>query len=328
MKICDDLLRITIRKALLIESGMDRSRSWDSVRLVDGGNEVNLSSSGYTSSFDRSSSVRPAVIWNGVDYSTKITSDPQAVRTDVGVTHNVKTGQTQQRKKSAHKGYDFGMPVGTPVVSFKAGTVTKVGNDAGGGNYIKIVHDTDASSYLHLSQILQKEGDEVKPGQVIALSGDTGNITGPHLHWTYWPDGKTKSFDKGEYDSVLDAAVTATVVLGDGASQSQQTIVGETPPDTGTSPPSTEDRLKTSSPPEWTKTSVVSIEDAESKTSLGNYTKFIRKDGETGAKTTYLVSDDKTKVRQRSGKSGSLEDEMNSVEVTGAKAKEILKWFN
>ncbi|KFF01301.1 hypothetical protein IX39_12015 [Chryseobacterium formosense] len=72
------------------------------------------------------------------------------------------------------------------------GTVIASGWDsAGGGNYLKIRHsDSFVTSYLHLSEIYYKEGEFVKVGYIVAKSGNSGNSTGPHLHFSVTENGK------------------------------------------------------------------------------------------------------------------------------------------
>lgn len=72
------------------------------------------------------------------------------------------------------------------------GTVIASGWDsAGGGNYLKIRHsDSLVTSYLHLSEIYYKEGEFVKVGYIVAKSGNSGNSTGPHLHFSVTENGK------------------------------------------------------------------------------------------------------------------------------------------
>ncbi|MEV6839177.1 M23 family metallopeptidase [Streptomyces sp. NPDC051133] len=88
-----------------------------------------------------------------------------------------------------HSGQDFAVPVGTDVMAAHGGTVVKAGPNGGGdgpayGNAIVIKHaDGQYSQYAHLSRIDVKVGQAVKTGQHIALSGNTGNTTGPHLHF-------------------------------------------------------------------------------------------------------------------------------------------------
>ncbi|MDN3607229.1 M23 family metallopeptidase [Kaistella yonginensis] len=86
--------------------------------------------------------------------------------------------------RKSHNGID--LPVSyEPVYSVLDGIVTEAGWDSkGGGNYIKIQHfNRFETSYLHLSQIYYKVGEFVKAGFVIAKSGNSGNSTGPHLHF-------------------------------------------------------------------------------------------------------------------------------------------------
>lgn len=88
-----------------------------------------------------------------------------------------------------HSGQDFAVPVGTTVKAAGAGTVVKAGPNGGGdgpayGNAIVIKHANGKySQYAHLSQINAGIGSTVKAGQVIAKSGNTGNSSGPHLHF-------------------------------------------------------------------------------------------------------------------------------------------------
>ena len=83
-----------------------------------------------------------------------------------------------------HNGTDFGTPNGTPVRSVAAGIVAWVGLDPAYGNYVRIWHDElDCHSfYAHLSGARVAQGTVVEAGQIVGLSGATGNATGPHLH--------------------------------------------------------------------------------------------------------------------------------------------------
>ncbi|CAM5533800.1 hypothetical protein SAVIM338S_04163 [Streptomyces avidinii] len=88
-----------------------------------------------------------------------------------------------------HSGQDFAVPVGTTVDAVSAGTIVKAGPNGGGdgpayGNAIVIKHANNTySQYAHLSKIQVKIGQKVAKGQKIALSGNTGNSSGPHLHF-------------------------------------------------------------------------------------------------------------------------------------------------
>ncbi|RTR02896.1 peptidoglycan DD-metalloendopeptidase family protein [Halomonas nitroreducens] len=85
---------------------------------------------------------------------------------------------------SPHKGTDFAMPSGTAVNAPADGRVEKVGNHPAAGRYIVIRHDNGYKTrYLHLSRPLVNRGDRVTRGERIALSGNTGRSTGPHLHY-------------------------------------------------------------------------------------------------------------------------------------------------
>ncbi|MGW7098480.1 M23 family metallopeptidase [Streptomyces sp. NPDC054838] len=88
-----------------------------------------------------------------------------------------------------HSGQDFACPIGTPVHAASAGVVVKAGPNGGGdgpayGNAIVIRHANNTySQYAHLSRIQVKIGQKVAMGAQIGLSGNTGNSTGPHLHF-------------------------------------------------------------------------------------------------------------------------------------------------
>ncbi|MFD3331678.1 M23 family metallopeptidase [Streptomyces sp. NPDC058700] len=90
---------------------------------------------------------------------------------------------------SKHSGQDFAVPVGTPVKAAGFGTVVKAGPNGGGdgpayGNAIVVKHANGTySQYAHLSKIKAHVGQKVAAGQQIALSGNTGNSSGPHLHF-------------------------------------------------------------------------------------------------------------------------------------------------
>lgn len=83
-----------------------------------------------------------------------------------------------------HEGVDIAVPVGTPVQSVLGGTVRWAKWAGAYGNAMLIQQDDGTYSLVaHLSQFRAKAGQRVEAGQVIALSGNTGRSTGPHLHW-------------------------------------------------------------------------------------------------------------------------------------------------
>jgi len=84
---------------------------------------------------------------------------------------------------SRHQGLDYAVSAGTPVGAINRGTVLLARPLYFEGNCVIIDHGQGLLSlYLHLSEFRVKEGDEVQPNQMIALSGGSGRATGPHLH--------------------------------------------------------------------------------------------------------------------------------------------------
>jgi len=87
-----------------------------------------------------------------------------------------------------HNGIDYALPVGTKLYACVYGNVTEIANDTQGyGLYIKIENDTCGILYAHLSKTNVKVGDFVTPSMLIGYSGNTGNSTGPHLHFGVFP---------------------------------------------------------------------------------------------------------------------------------------------
>lgn len=88
---------------------------------------------------------------------------------------------------SCHEGDDFAVPVGTPVRAAHSGTVRYAGWLGYYGNYVGIQSPEGyGTGYAHLSQINVSVGQNVSEGQVIGRSGNTGNSSGPHLHFNYF----------------------------------------------------------------------------------------------------------------------------------------------
>lgn len=89
-----------------------------------------------------------------------------------------------------HKGIDIAVPVGTCVLATKAGTVVTATYSASAGNYIALYHGNGVYSYyMHCSSLSVGVGTQVSKGQQIALSGNTGISTGPHLHFAIYANG-------------------------------------------------------------------------------------------------------------------------------------------
>jgi len=97
-----------------------------------------------------------------------------------------KFGDTYTDPKG-HKGIDYALPLGTPVLAAADGIVEKAGVDSTGyGNVIIIRHLwNDGTVYGHLRNWSVQVGQKVKAGEIIGYSGNTGNSTGPHLHFEY-----------------------------------------------------------------------------------------------------------------------------------------------
>ena len=98
-----------------------------------------------------------------------------------------------------HRGTDFAAPKGTPIMASGNGIIKKVGWCGGGGNCIKIRHNsTYETVYAHMSKFARgmKTGVRVKQGQTIGFVGSTGKSTGPHLHYEVIVNGKKVNSQK------------------------------------------------------------------------------------------------------------------------------------
>ena len=92
-----------------------------------------------------------------------------------------------------HQGTDFAAPEGTPIMASGDGVIVKAGWCGGGGNCVKIRHNSSYSTvYAHMSKfaIATKKGRRVKQGEIIGYVGSTGKSTGPHLHYEVIFNGK------------------------------------------------------------------------------------------------------------------------------------------
>jgi murein DD-endopeptidase MepM/ murein hydrolase activator NlpD len=98
-----------------------------------------------------------------------------------------------------HKGTDFAAPMGTPIMASGSGLITRARWCGGGGNCIKIKHNsTYETIYAHMKNFARgiKEGIRVKQGQIIGYVGSTGKSTGPHLHYEVVINGKKVNSQK------------------------------------------------------------------------------------------------------------------------------------
>jgi murein DD-endopeptidase MepM/ murein hydrolase activator NlpD len=123
------------------------------------------------------------------DYLNRVTPDRQwsaqflapanAAISDVFASERIFNGKTS----SPHLGLDFRVPSGTPVEAMNDGTVLLARPLYFEGNFVVLDHGQGLLTlYLHLSEFKVNEGDRVKRGQEVGLSGGTGRATGPHLH--------------------------------------------------------------------------------------------------------------------------------------------------
>ena len=98
-----------------------------------------------------------------------------------------------------HQGTDFAAPTGTPIMASGSGTVTRARWCGGGGNCVKIKHNsTYQTVYAHMKNFAKgiKEGKKVTQGQIIGYVGSTGMSTGPHLHYEVIVNGKKVNSQK------------------------------------------------------------------------------------------------------------------------------------
>lgn len=90
----------------------------------------------------------------------------------------------EPRRTHNHGGVDLGVPIGTPILNYIAGTVEAVGDYGNYGNLVDVrASDGSIHRFAHLSDTNVIVGHQVMPGDVLGLSGNTGNSRGAHLHW-------------------------------------------------------------------------------------------------------------------------------------------------
>lgn len=90
-----------------------------------------------------------------------------------------------------HRGVDLAVPTGTPVQTMAPGTVRFAGTMSGYGTVVWMDHGGEVLSvYAHLSELHVRTGQRIEAGMVLGLSGASGNVTGPHLHFEIWRWGR------------------------------------------------------------------------------------------------------------------------------------------
>ncbi|MEO0181331.1 MAG: M23 family metallopeptidase [candidate division WOR-3 bacterium] len=100
------------------------------------------------------------------------------------------SGPITQRFSLEHGGIDIAARIGTPVVATAMGLVERVGQDTILGLSVEIAHPSGYRTiYGHLSRALVRQGQQIYGGDIIGYVGETGKVTGPHLHYGIMKDG-------------------------------------------------------------------------------------------------------------------------------------------
>ncbi len=109
-------------------------------------------------------------------------------------------------KMAGHNGIDFGVPEGTPIYAPHDGIATVHDDGAKGyGKWIQLDDAKRRSILAHLSDVKVANGQSISQGDLIGLSGKTGDATGPHLHWTFkiLKNGQVQNKDNG-FEGAMD----------------------------------------------------------------------------------------------------------------------------
>jgi murein DD-endopeptidase MepM/ murein hydrolase activator NlpD len=116
------------------------------------------------------------------------------------------------KDRPRHQGMDFTVPTGTPLVSPKAGTVTRVNwNTAANGMCVEVRYpDGTLAKFLHLDQVKVRANQHVTAGQLLATTGNTGRSTAPHLHYQLGRGSKT--IDPVDYHGTLRRQLPASAM--------------------------------------------------------------------------------------------------------------------
>lgn len=150
-------------------------------------NMMMLSSLGSFGSEDSTSSLQ-GMLFSLAPFFQNLNMTENVVSIPCGTPVN---GVITQSYHSSHPALDFGIEVGTPVKSTMSGTITYAGwNDEGYGNLVIVDNGSYQTYYGHLESIPVHVGQQVTSGELIGLSGNTGNSTGPHLHYEIRSNGQ------------------------------------------------------------------------------------------------------------------------------------------
>ncbi len=90
-----------------------------------------------------------------------------------------------------HTGIDIDAEIGTPIKSSSKGTVKEVGEDEYNGKFVRVSAGNYEVVYAHCFKTLVKQGQKISQGDIIAEVGDTGIVSGPHLHFEIQEDGRS-----------------------------------------------------------------------------------------------------------------------------------------
>jgi hypothetical protein len=180
-------------RGVLVDLGLDVKKLAGDVGSGVGGPFVPLPMRGDATAFDRQMQ-RVQVARAHFDRLTR-TLVAVPVRRPLGMDAETSSGFGVRldpfiRAPAMHSGLDFRAPTGEPARATAAGKVVTAGWSGGYGKMVEIDHGNGFSTrYGHLSEILVKEDQAVRPGQIVGRVGSTGRSTGPHLHYETRVDG-------------------------------------------------------------------------------------------------------------------------------------------
>ncbi|VFP87951.1 murein DD-endopeptidase MepM [Candidatus Erwinia haradaeae] len=124
---------------------------------------------------------------SGSDLTSRFMRFPTVKKYRVSSSFNLRRPNPITGKIIPHKGVDFAVPIGTPVLAIGDGEIIVSRFSSTAGKYVAIRHGHQyMTRYMHLNTLLVKVGQKVKRGEHIALSGNTGRSTGPHVHFEIW----------------------------------------------------------------------------------------------------------------------------------------------
>ncbi len=128
---------------------------------------------------------------NGVRTNPALSRQPAPQKWSISSSFNPHRIHPVTGERRPHNGTDFAVPDNTPITATGSGIVRIAHYSSSAGNYVEIEHDPhDKTHYFHLNHLSVKEGQHVKRGQQIGLSGHTGLSSGPHLHYELLKNGK------------------------------------------------------------------------------------------------------------------------------------------